>query len=63
MNLPIPDAPEKYDRAVMQQIVNALRELQQKVFLPNDSIAFTDFSDGAPKLLRINADATEVIDP
>jgi hypothetical protein len=62
MTLPLPTAGEKYERASLQQIINAVRELQI-LLSPRAGIPMKDVDDGKNKILQVNAGVVEAVDP
>ncbi len=62
MTLPLPPAPEKYERDKMQAIINAMQELQKKVFMPLDEIPMTDKDTGEAKVVFVASDVLTVDD-
>lgn len=62
MTLPIKrEAPEQYDRAFVQQLLNALVAITEKVYAENDEIYFRDKDTGEHKKLFI-ASGTATVD-
>lgn len=55
-------AQAQYDRASQQQLINAIRELQQ-LLQPREGIAMKDIDTGENKILQVNAGVVEAVDP
>lgn len=62
MTLPLPPAPEKYERDKIQALFNAVAELQRKVFMPKDEDFFTDKNDGKNKKIFVDSGTLTVDD-
>lgn len=61
--IPLPTAQEKYDRAMFQQLLNAVRELQQAALIPKQDIPILDSGTGAPQVIRADGGTVEAFDP
>lgn len=56
-------AGEKYDRNSVQQIINLIRTMWTRLFMPIGSQMFVDADTGEIKGFRIKSGAVDIFDP
>ena len=61
--IPLPPAPDEYSRSILQQVINAVKELQQESDSPKKQLLMVDVDDGSNQLIQVNAGVVEAVTP
>lgn len=63
VQIPLPPAPEQYDRAAFQRLINAVKELQIESDTPKKQLLMVDVSNGSNQLIQVDAGVVEAVAP